>query len=89
MLLLLERGSIRAAISRNINRVLTQVVDHQSNPALGFEPGPIDYKSKKTHRSAPNWQSGLPFDLLAAFAGAIPHLGSYSMSPTAGLDLDV
>ena len=41
------RGSIRAATSRNINRVLIHVVDHQSNPALGFEPGPTDYKSKK------------------------------------------
>ena len=33
------RGSIRAATSRNINRVLMQVVDHESKPAPGFEPG--------------------------------------------------
>ena len=33
------RGSIRAAIFRNINRALMQVVDHQSKPAPGFEPG--------------------------------------------------
>jgi hypothetical protein len=39
------RGSIRAATSRNINRALMHVVDHEPNPAHGFERGPTDYKS--------------------------------------------
>jgi hypothetical protein len=39
------RGSIRAATSRNLDRVLMQVVDHQSYLAHEFEPMPTDYKS--------------------------------------------
>jgi hypothetical protein len=76
------RGSIRAAIPRDINRVLMQVVDHQSQPAPGFR-GPTDYKSGETHiAGSPDCQFGAaPSGVFRPLLTGLDAIASRDQSP--------